>query len=55
MTHQQVLPMESLATHTDQVPLARALGWFSVGLGLTEMAAPEILARFIGVDPAYCG
>ena len=49
MTHQQVLPMESLATHTDQVPLARALGWFSVGLGLTEMTAPEILARFIGV------
>ena len=34
----------------DQVKLAKGLGWFSIGLGLTEMLAPEWLARKIGVD-----
>jgi uncharacterized membrane protein len=29
--------------------LARALGWFSVGLGLAELAAPRRLARLIGL------
>jgi hypothetical protein len=29
--------------------LARALGWFSIGLGLTELVAPRVLARFLGV------
>src|SRR5690349_14118930 len=29
--------------------LTRALGWFSVGLGLTELLAPRALARAIGV------
>lgn len=28
---------------------ARALGWFSVGLGLTEMFAPRFLANAIGI------
>jgi uncharacterized membrane protein len=28
---------------------ARALGWFSIGLGLTEVAAPQSLARLIGL------
>ena len=33
--------------------LAKALGWFSVGLGLAEIAAPRRVARLIGVpdDP----
>ncbi len=31
--------------------LARGLGWFSVGLGLTEIFAPRALARFIGAKP----
>jgi len=31
--------------------LSRGLGWFSVGLGLAELAAPRALARAIGVDP----
>ena len=31
--------------------LARALGWFSVGLGLTEIFAPRALAEFIGMKP----
>ncbi|MFP2923965.1 hypothetical protein ACLESO_01865 [Pyxidicoccus sp. 3LG] len=29
--------------------LARGLGWFSIGLGLTELLAPRALARFLGV------
>src|SRR5206468_7321735 len=33
----------------DQMKLAKGLGWFSIGLGLTEMLAPEWLARKIGV------
>jgi uncharacterized membrane protein len=31
--------------------LSRGLGWFSIGLGLAEIAAPRMLARAIGVDP----
>lgn len=34
----------------DQMKLAKGLGWFSIGLGLTEMLAPEWLARQIGLD-----
>ena len=30
-------------------PLATSLGWFSVALGLTELAAPRYLSRFIGL------
>jgi uncharacterized membrane protein len=30
--------------------LARALGWFSVGLGLAEVVAPRDVARLIGAD-----
>jgi hypothetical protein len=30
--------------------LSRGLGWFSVGLGIAELAAPRVLARVIGVD-----
>jgi uncharacterized membrane protein len=30
--------------------LAKGLGWFSVGLGVTELAAPRALARLIGID-----
>lgn len=30
--------------------LARALGWFSVGLGITELAAPGYLARTLGLE-----
>lgn len=32
------------------VRLARALGWFSLGLGLAELVAPRRLGRLIGVD-----
>jgi uncharacterized membrane protein len=30
--------------------LANALGWFSIGLGLAELAAPRALAQLIGVE-----
>jgi uncharacterized membrane protein len=30
--------------------LARALGWFSLGLGLAQIAAPGKMARLVGVD-----
>lgn len=31
------------------IGLARKLGWFSVGLGLTEILAPRLIARMTGV------
>jgi uncharacterized membrane protein len=33
----------------DDRQLAQALGWFSIGLGVTEILAPRALARVIGV------
>ena len=30
--------------------LAQALGWFSIGLGVAELAAPQHLARFLGME-----
>ena len=30
--------------------LGRALGWFSMGLGLTELLAPQVLTRWLGVE-----
>jgi uncharacterized membrane protein len=35
--------------------LAERLAWFSIGLGLTELLAPRILARFIGVKEENAG
>lgn len=35
----------------DGAVLSKSLGWFSVGLGLAELAAPRALARAIGIDP----
>lgn len=34
---------------TQQPPLDRSLGWFSVGLGMAEILAPRTLGRVIGV------
>jgi uncharacterized membrane protein len=41
--------MERVGTRTGE-QLAFALGWFGIGLGLAEMAAPKTVARLIGVD-----
>ncbi|MFN2637828.1 MAG: SRPBCC family protein [Gemmatimonadaceae bacterium] len=35
---------------TEKDPLTQALGWFSVGLGVAELFAPQAVARLIGVD-----
>jgi uncharacterized membrane protein len=35
--------------------IARGLGWFSIGLGLAEIAAPRGLAKLIGVRGDYSG
>lgn len=35
--------------------LARGLGWFSVGLGLTELLAPSLIARISGVSEDRTG
>lgn len=35
----------------DGATLARGLGLFSLGLGITELAAPRALAHAIGIDP----
>jgi uncharacterized membrane protein len=45
-------PQHRPTTETDQVtdPLARALGWFSLGLGLAEIFAPRELAQMIGIQ-----
>jgi len=39
---------QSSRTGADQ--LARALGWFSIGLGMTELIAPGRIARTLGLD-----
>lgn len=39
-----------MTTQTQGERLARGLGVFSLGLGLTEVVAPRALARLIGVD-----
>jgi hypothetical protein len=31
--------------------LAQGLGWFSIGLGLAQVAAPQAVNRLIGVQP----
>ena len=36
---------------TNQGALARGLGWFSVGLGVAQVAAPRAVSRLIGVKP----
>ena len=36
---------------TSQGALARGLGWFSIGLGVAQVAAPKAVSRLIGVRP----
>jgi len=38
------------ARHNGEVRLAEGLGWFSIGLGLAEVAAPGMLAQLIGIE-----
>jgi hypothetical protein len=33
--------------------VARALGWFSIGLGAVQLTAPHLLTRFLGLDDEH--
>ena len=35
--------------------LAKGLGWFSLGLGMTELLAPRFIARISGVSERRAG
>src|ERR1043165_4769937 len=35
--------------------LARGLGWFSIGLGLTELLAPRLVAKLCGGEGKHTG
>src|SRR5689334_14980876 len=35
--------------------LAKGLGWFSIGLGVTELLAPKAIAKICGVSNAHTG
>jgi len=37
--------------HPPAFGLSRAFGWFSLGLGATQLAAPRMMARLVGVEP----
>jgi uncharacterized membrane protein len=43
--------MKQQANSQNTAELAVGLGWFSIGLGLAELAAPQAIARLIGVRP----
>lgn len=48
-TRESRAPSANGRTTTRSTSLAQGLGWFSIGLGLAQVAAPRQLARFIGV------
>src|SRR5436190_5501201 len=37
-------------THVRGEGLAKGLGWFSIGLGLAEMASPQSVAQLVGIE-----
>lgn len=39
-------------TDTDTDPLSRALGWFSIGLGVAQARSPARMCGAVGVSPA---
>jgi hypothetical protein len=41
---------QSRSKDASEERLAHALGWFSIGLGLAEVAAPRGIAQLIGVE-----
>jgi len=44
-------PEHYAETHgREKDPLVQFLGWFSIGLGIAEVVAPQAVARLIGVD-----
>jgi len=47
---QERLSMQTHGQEESRDGMAKALGWFSIGLGLAELAAPRQVSRFIGVQ-----
>jgi len=54
-THRQVNGQKPWLPSTNTKRLARGLGWFSVGLGLTELFAPRLIANISGVSKERTG
>ena len=48
-TEHETAPTPSRRRTRSEQQLARGLGWFSIGLGLTEIIAPRFLERFLGL------
>ena len=46
--HESAPTLSRRRTRSDQ-QLGRGLGWFSIGLGLSEIVAPRFLERFLGI------
>jgi uncharacterized membrane protein len=42
---------QGMLREVSNMGLARFLGWFSIGLGVTEVAAPGFIAKVVGVRP----
>lgn len=42
-------------TRTRENAIAKGLGWFSIGLGLAELAAPQAVSKMIGMRGAHNG
>jgi len=45
------LESRRLSAEENRDQLVRGLGWFSIGLGLTELLFPRALGRCIGINP----
>ena len=50
MTHHDHGGARRDGSNGSALALAQGLGWFSFGLGLAELVAPQSLARFLGMD-----
>src|SRR3954452_11601857 len=48
--HMRTRPHTSHEDNSSDEPLAKGLGWFSIGLGLSQVLAPRGFSRFIGVQ-----
>ena len=48
-TEHESTPTPSRRRIRSEQQLARGLGWFSVGLGISEIVAPRFLERFLGI------
>ncbi|HET7114765.1 MAG TPA: SRPBCC family protein [Pyrinomonadaceae bacterium] len=54
-TNYNALRFEPGLPSTNAKRLARGLGWFSLGLGMTELLAPKFIARISGVSERRTG